>query len=890
MTNRQVHHYQVFEQLGAGGMGVVYKARDTKLNRFVALKFLPAAQTADPDRRRRFLQEAQAASALGHPHILAIHDILEHEGSDCIVMELVAGETLEQKLQRGPLRLRDALHYSVQIADALSAAHRAGVIHRDLKPANIMVSEDGHVKILDFGLAKLIEPPAPSEDQATFTQHVQSETGVVVGTAAYMSPEQAEGRKVDTRTDIFSFGAVLYELVTGQRAFIGNSRASVMAAVIRDEPAPLLQVTPTAPRSLDLAIQGCLRKEPARRFQHISDVRMILEKAAEEIDSGITTSSAAAALPSARRSWILPAALALLAGIGLASAYFLLLRAPAASDRKLKRITRLTYDGQSRSPALSPDGKLVAYSSTRIDGANWEIFVQQVDGGGAAVRLTNHPALDLEPAFSADGSKIYFRSVRPPAGIYEVSTLGGEPRLLIEGASSPSPSPDGKWLAYLRDRHAYVRPAAGGQERSVASGLLIQYIFQQPVLVWNPQSTRFLSMGRNLDQKLPDDIYLLSIDGSPPQPTGFFQNLSRRNMMLSAQNSIAYWSRDDDIFFCAPSGDAVNLWSLPLSQLRDGEPRAITSGVFHNLPFRIVGNRAVATTYQVDTSIWTLPADLNNGVIKGPSRPLIQGGGRHQFPDITPDGSHLSFVRYTSRHDLFFRNLSTGVERTYTVPENVGHVSLSPDASRFVFMSFTPGTWALYTIPTTGGEATLLNKNALGRPRGWSPDGRYIVIWLVNNSGVDVVDVQSGQASPVLRPSRGTITSPRLSPSGQSLAAIQQRNGATYVILTPFRGSQPIPESEWFTVAQDATLPFWSPDGASLYYFTRENNVPALTRQKLDPTSHRPLGAPSIVHRFASNAPFNHFDLITHTPKASRDQLIYLVDDSKSDLWIYDWE
>ena len=368
MTNRTVHHYQVLEQIGSVGMGVVYKARDTKLNRHVALKFLPAAHTANPDLRRRFHQEAQSASALGHPNILSIHDILEHDGSDCIVMELVSGETLEQKLQRAPLRTRDALHYAVQIADALSAAHRAGVVHRDLKPANIMVTEEGYIKLLDFGLAKLAELPTPDADDPTFTQRLQSEAGSVVGTAAYMSPEQAEGRKVDTRTDIFSFGAVLYEMVTGTRAFHGGSRVSTMAAVIRDEPTPLLQLTPNVPRSLDIAVEGCLRKDAARRFQHISDVRMILEKAAEEIDSGTaasTSSAIAAALPAPppSRSWLLPAALALLAGIGLTSAYFLLRAPSSTSARKLKRITRLTYDNISGFPALSPAGKLVPYSS-----------------------------------------------------------------------------------------------------------------------------------------------------------------------------------------------------------------------------------------------------------------------------------------------------------------------------------------------------------------------------------------------------------------------------------------------------------------------------------------------------------------------------------------------
>ncbi|MBN8732903.1 MAG: protein kinase [Acidobacteria bacterium] len=896
MTNRTVHHYQVLEQIGSGGMGVVYKARDTKLNRHVALKFLPAAHTANPDLRRRFHQEAQSASALGHPNILAIHDILEHEGSDCIVMEFVSGETLEQKLQRGPLRTRDALHYAVQIADALSAAHRAGVVHRDLKPANIMVTEEGYIKLLDFGLAKLAELPAATADDPTFTQRLQSEAGSVVGTAAYMSPEQAEGRKVDTRTDIFSFGAVLYEMVTGKRAFQGGSRISTMAAVIRDEPTPLLQLTPAAPRSLDIAVQGCLRKDAARRFQHISDVRMILEKAAEEIDSGTaasTSSAIAAALPAPppSRSWLLPAALALLAGIGLTSAYFLLRAPSSTSTRKLKRITRLTYDNMSGSPALSPDGKLVAYSSHRIDGANSEIYLQQV-GGGSAVRLTDNPALDTQPAFSADGSKIYFRSSRSPAGIYEVSALGGEPRLYVAGGANPSPSPDGKWIAYLRDGKLRIRSTVGGEERSIAGDLLANPDPLQDFTVWSPGSDRLLTTGGNPQKNLRPGLYLLSLDNTPPQHFAFYQNLSARKMQASSQVQVVSWLPSDEILFCAPSGDAVNLWSLPLTELSTGQPRPVTAGAFHNIPIRVVGNRGVFGNVQLNQSIWSLPADLNTGVVKGQPRPLVQGGGRHQFPDITPDGSLLSFIRYTSRHDLYLRTLATGVEQTFTVPDNTSHVLLSPDASQFAFMAggIGSGKWSLYTMPTSGGEPKMVHENASGRPRGWSPDGRYILIWrTLQSSSIAIVDVQSGKLSTILQSPNRPIGHPRFSPSGRHLAAVEFRGAQTDVILAPFRGSQPIPESDWLTIAKDATHPIWSPDGNSLYYIVRAGNTSTLMRQKLDPNG-RPLGAPTLTHRFTSSAPFNDNNLIVNTPDASRDQLVYLVNENNSDLWIIDWE
>jgi len=224
MVGRTVSHYQILEKLGEGGMGVVYKAMDTHLDRLVAIKVLPREKVADAERKRRFVQEAKSASALNHPNIVTIYDIDSADGIDFIAMELIVGKTLERWIPRHGLRLNEALKYSVQIADALAAAHSAGIVHRDLKPNNVMVTEQGLVKVLDFGLAKLTEPSAPPEDEATRTLKATTEEGTIVGTASYMSPEQAEGKKIDARSDTFSFGALLYEMVTGRRAFQGDSQ------------------------------------------------------------------------------------------------------------------------------------------------------------------------------------------------------------------------------------------------------------------------------------------------------------------------------------------------------------------------------------------------------------------------------------------------------------------------------------------------------------------------------------------------------------------------------------------------------------------------------------------------------------------------------------------
>ena len=286
MVGRTVSHFQILERLGAGGMGVVYKARDTHLDRFVAVKVLSPDKISDPQRKARFVQEAKAASALNHPNIVHIYDIGSEAGVDFIAMEFIAGKALDQLIPRKGMRLNDALRIAAQAADALSRAHDAGIVHRDVKPSNLMVDDHGVVKVVDFGLAKLSETGQASADATTRTVAPKTGEGVIVGTVAYMSPEQAEGRPLDGRSDIFSFGAVLYEMVTGRRAFSGESAVATLASVIKDHPKPLAEVAPETPRDLEKLISRCLQKEPDRRWQAMSDLRVALGELREDSESG----------------------------------------------------------------------------------------------------------------------------------------------------------------------------------------------------------------------------------------------------------------------------------------------------------------------------------------------------------------------------------------------------------------------------------------------------------------------------------------------------------------------------------------------------------------------------------------------------------------------------
>jgi hypothetical protein len=289
LVGRVVSHYQFLEKLGAGGMGDIYKAHDARLNRFVAVKVLSSANAGDPERRRRFIQEAQAASGLNHPNIITIHDIVNEPEGDYMVMEFVSGKTLVDLIPKGGLRAAQALKYGVQMADALSAAHSAGIVHRDLKPGNVMVTDSGLVKVLDFGLAKLTDrgPASQINDNTqTIADAPLTVEGSIIGTVSYMSPEQAQGKKVDTRSDIFSFGVVFYEMLTGSRAFKGDSALSTLSAILRDEHKPMIEIAPDVPPQLELLISRCLRKNPDERWQSMKDVLGALGALKHESDSG----------------------------------------------------------------------------------------------------------------------------------------------------------------------------------------------------------------------------------------------------------------------------------------------------------------------------------------------------------------------------------------------------------------------------------------------------------------------------------------------------------------------------------------------------------------------------------------------------------------------------
>jgi Tol biopolymer transport system component len=426
---QQLLHYRLTEKIGEGGMGEVWKAEDTKLRRHVALKVLPERMAADPERRARFEREARAVAALNHPNIVTLHSVEESDGVHFITMELVEGRNLKQLLPRGGLPLNRLLEIAIPLADAVSRAHSAGITHRDLKPDNIMLDTEGRLRVLDFGLAKLQEPTGSAEAAHLPTATAMTGEGKIVGTVAYMSPEQAEGKPVDHRSDIFSLGTILYEMATGKRPFQGETSMSTIGAILKDEPSSVTEINPALPRHAGRILRRCLAKDPERRYQTALDLRNELEELKAEIDSGIHAAQAAGAAAPSRRSRV-PIIAGAVVVIAVAATVTIRLQ-----DRGESRATEFVsrpitassaYDS---GPAWSPDGTFIAFE--RMTSGDCDVYVKPLDGGEAVARADG-PGDQFFPRWTPDGRYLaYISRHQPGSSVFLVPADGGKPRELI---------------------------------------------------------------------------------------------------------------------------------------------------------------------------------------------------------------------------------------------------------------------------------------------------------------------------------------------------------------------------------------------------------------------------------------------------------------------------
>jgi eukaryotic-like serine/threonine-protein kinase len=853
-------HYEIVEKLGEGGMGAVYKARDTRLNRYVALKFIHPDRHISTEVNRRFAIEARAASALSHPGIVTIYDVGEHEGKEFIAMEYVRGTTLDGILRGGKLSPGEALKYAIQIADACAAAHSAGIVHRDLKPANIMITDQGLIKVLDFGLAKLAEPESRVETTTTQTVDMAlTQDGAVLGTVAYMSPEQAEGKKVDGRSDVFSFGLILYEMLSGRRAFEGSTKISTLAAILHKEPTPLTELVSSVPADLERIVSRCLRKDPERRTQTMKDVRIALEELKQAIESGQTS---AARTDTRNPKWLKLAAGAAIA-IALAAGFALWRPKDRPPTPQTLFTTHALTDssGIADFPVISSDGKLVAYASDRATQKNLDIWVHPLAAGAQPVRVTHDEADEFHPSFSPDGGLIAFRSERDGGGIYVVSTIGGQPRLLARHGQRPRFSPDGKWVAFTTERAGFMAeskiflvPASGGVSRQVA-----------PEVPWaggpvfSPDGTKLLFTGAPVsaaNAQREADLWIVGVDGGPAKPTGLLSELRKHKLVVDLFETFfltvtgAHEWVGNTIFLT--SQDRLVAADIdPRTWKLTAAPRYLTSGGAEQANPRVVaidGRRHVVfTTGHATYRLWSFRLNANKGVPLGSPERLVLSGGGQMIPSASATGKQLAYTHREPRNDsVRIRDLATGTETT--ILSKYARGALSPDGKLYAFGERS----TVNVMPASGGEATkLADLQGLGAVVGWTPDSKRILYWDGSPIRYSTVDAGSGQKTEFLSHPKMPVHDVRLSPD-QRWAAFHTPLRNSVLRIAPVRDGRAAGEAEWTTVIDrnlDNRRPWWSPDGNLLYFFSNLDGFTCIYAQRLT-AAKRNQGEPVPVYHF----------------------------------------
>lgn len=860
LVGQTLLHYRIVEKTGEGGMGAVYKAVDTHLDRPVAIKVLPPDKVADPERKQRFVQEAKAASALRHPNIVVIHDIASDGGRDFIVMEFVDGRPLDQLIGRRGLKLNDALGYAVQIADGLAKAHAAGIIHRDIKPTNLMVTADGLVKILDFGLAKLTEDAPAGAAGPTMTigreDKPRTEDGYVLGTAAYMSPEQAEGQKVDARSDIFSFGSVLYEMLTGRRAFDRGSRIKTLAALLNEEPPPPSAAGEAVPPELERVLVRCLRKDPQRRWQTMSDLKVALQDLKEDSESGKLRAAAPLARAGKKRTPVLAAAAAVLVLAAAAVAVKLFILKPEGPVEY--EIIPLTFDsGMTASPTLSPDGTLMAYASDREGNGNLDIWVQQASGG-KPLRLTNHPADDWHPSFSPDGSQIAFRSERDGGGIYVIDALavGGEPRRIADKGFVPRFSPDGRWIAYqvlpasleFGQYKTYLVSPKGGEPRQILGDFLFGFIVHGAALVWSPDSKALLFRGRRVDDPKSVDWWVAPIDQGEPVRTHAIDNLGLRTIVQFPVG----WAGNSVYFVSGTTVEGVNLFSAridPKSRTITGPATTITTGpgmkVFPNV---MPDGGIFFTEMTVAMNAWSIAARPDEAMVSGRPHKLTQDLMQNFDPTISLDGARAAFSAFggaqAARYEVRVKDLRSGEETR--IPAQGMAVSqvprLSPDGSLLAYRDVVDGQTKTFVVALGSAAARVLCEGCF--VPGFFP-GNGAALVRIKPAELEKMDLRTGEKKVILSSPRDIIEDAGVSPDGQWIAWLAgEPDGRAAIRISPAAATPAGPKSTITIAEADYYIgqPAWSPNGRWLYYLSEKSGRCAIFARELDPRTKVPVG------------------------------------------------
>ena len=788
-------------------MGEVYRARDTRLNRDVAIKVLPEALANDADRLRRFEQEARTIAALNHPNILGIHDIGAHDGAPFLVSEFLEGQTLREKLVSGPPPARRAMAYALGISEGLAAAHEKGIVHRDLKPENVFVTRDGRIKVLDFGLAKLVRPEENHESAATLTSPTLP--GTVMGTAGYMSPEQVRGEPCDARSDIFSFGAVLYEMLTGKRAFKRETSAETMSAILREELPELSGTGWQRPVELQRILARCLEKNVARRFQSASDLAFAIEPL-----SGMSTGTPTAKSvpqPNSRRAWL---PWVIVAALLMGTAVWEMVRPVAEPANPLEKahFTRVT-DFDSAEAAISPDGKFVAFISDH-DGP-FDLWLTQV-GSGRLINLTQGKAGPLpgplrSVGFSGDGSEIWVGGGDVGMRLRLMPLTGGTPRnFLGEETVNLAWSPDGERIVY----HTF----GSGDPMFVAdrSGANTRQIFiSRPGLhnhfpAWSPDG-RWIYFVHGTPATKEMDLWRIEPDGGNPE------RLTQRNTDVAyptpvGNRTVFYVARDED-------GSGPWLWAFDLKR-KDSRRVSVGLEQYTSVQASADGRKLVATISNPIAGLWTIPiVDRNADRVaeEGDVKPFTVPTVRALAPRFS--GSSLFYLSSLGTGDGLWRLRDGKVTEIWKGADGalLETPAVSPDGGRLAIVLRRSGKHQLHVLSSDGAELQPIAEGMV--PQGsscWSPDGRWILTGGSDAAGPGLFKVPLDGGS-LVRLVSGAALNPVWSPDGSLIvyAGTNVRTFAPLLAVRPDGSSVKLPEIILRRLGERVRF---SPDGKSLIY------------------------------------------------------------------------